>query len=168
VFEQTGGATTFRSFAPGMIGSECVTLKDAEQDRLVCLTGHMGQGLLEGGVAEMRFKQDAGQHIALSLDIVLSAEDSVGAYGANTVTCKQPFKVFSVSKLSVGPRPNTVTVEADYYADAATVKAACGKGVAKPPEAIGDLPPGDAYVSEDHQKSGTLVVDLATRKVTPQ
>jgi hypothetical protein len=131
VFEQTGGATTFRSFAPGMIGSECVTLKDAEQDRLVCLTGHMGQGLLEGGVAEMRFKQDAGQHIALSLDIVLSAEDSVGAYGANTVTCKQPFKVFSVSKLSVGPRPNTVTVEADY-ADAATVKAACGKGVAKP------------------------------------
>ena len=75
--------------------------------------------------------------------------------------------MFDVAKLSVGPRPNTVTVEADY-ADAAIVTAACGKGVEKPPEAIGDLPPGDAYVSEDHQKSGRLIVDLATRKVTPQ
>ena len=168
VLEETGGAYAFKSFAPGMIGSECVTLKgDAQPDRLVCLTGHMGQGLLEGGVAEMHFKADAAKRVTLSLDMVLTSEDSVGAYGANTVTCKEPFKLFDVSKLQAGSRPGTVSVEADY-ADAATIKAACGKGFAKPPEATGDLPPGDAYVGEDQQKSGRLIVDLATGKVSPQ
>ena len=97
----------------------------------------------------------------------MSAEDSEGAYGANTVTCKDQFKVFDVSKLAAGPRPKTVTVEADY-ADAAIIKTACGKGFPKPQDAFGELPPGDAYVPEDHQKSGKLIIDLATRKVAPQ
>ena len=102
------------------------------------------------------------------MDALLSAEDSEGAYGANTVTCKSDqFKVFDIENLAAGPRPKTVTVEATY-ADAAVIKTACGKGFPRPPEALGDLPPGDAYVAEGHGKRGKLVIDLATRKVVPQ
>ena len=104
-FEQTGGKYAFRSFQPGTQGSECITLpKDEQQDLLICITGHMGQGILESGVAQMVFKEDVSKRINLSLDVVLSAEDSEGAYGSNVVTCKEPFKVFDVSKPSVGPR----------------------------------------------------------------
>ena len=168
VFEQTGGKYAFPSFQPGMQGSECITLpKDEQQDLLICITGHMGQGILESGVAQMLFKEDFGKRIKLSLDVVLSAEDSEGAYGSNVVTCKEPFKVFDVSKLSVGPRRNTVTVEATY-ADAETIKTACGKGFPKPKEAFGDLAPGDAYVPDGQEKRGKLMIDLATRKIAPQ
>jgi hypothetical protein len=171
VFEQVGDAYTFRSFQPGMQGSECVTLpKSEQQDALVCLTGHMGQGILESGVAQMTFKGMAGKRpaIVMDMDMLLRAEDSEGAYGANTVTCKDDqFKVFDVSKLSVGPRPNTVMVEAGY-ADAAIIETACGKGFPRPDDAIGELPPGDAYVPEGHAKSGTLVIDLVTRKIAPR
>jgi hypothetical protein len=168
VFETAGGEYTFRSFQPGMLGSECITLpKNEQQDALICLTGHMGQGILESAVAQMVFKEDARKRINMSLDVVLSAEDSEGAYGSNTVTCNESFKVFDVSRLSAGPRPKTVTIEATY-ADAATIKTACGEGFPRPPEALGDPPPGDAYVAAGHRKSGKLIIDLATRKVVPQ
>ena len=168
VFEQTGGKYAFRSFQPGTQGSECITLpKDEQQDLLICITGHMGQGILESGVAQMLFKEDFGKRIKLSLDVVLSAEDSEGAYGSNVVTCKEPFKAFDISKLSGGPRRNTVTVEATY-ADAETIKTACGEGFPKPKEAFGDLARGDAYVPDGQEKRGKLMIDLATRKVVPQ
>ena len=168
VFELTGATYTFRSFVPGALGSECVTLaKDAQQDVLVCITGHMGQGLLESAVAQMVVKEAPDKRISISLDVLLSAEDSEGAYGANTVTCKDQFKAFDISKIALGPQPKTVTVEADY-ADAGIIKTACGKGFPKPPEAISEPPPGDAYVGEDHQTSGKLIIDLVTRKVAPQ
>jgi hypothetical protein len=171
VFEQVGGAYNFKSFQPGMLGSECLTLpKSEQQDVLVCLTGHMGQGILESGVAQMTFNGAAGKRptIAMDLDMLLRAEDTDGAYGANTVTCKDDrFKVFDVEKLAAGPRPQTVTVEATY-ADAAIIETACGKGFPKPDDAIGELPPGDAYVPEGHAKSGTLVIDLETRKIAPR
>jgi hypothetical protein len=49
------------------------------------------------------------------------------------------------------------------YADAATIKTACGKGLPKPRDAVGELVSGDANV-----KSGRLIIDLVTRKVPPQ
>ena len=53
VFEKTGGTYAFPNFLPGTLGSECVTLaKTEQQDSLVCLTGHMGQGILESRVAQ--------------------------------------------------------------------------------------------------------------------
>jgi hypothetical protein len=54
------------------------------------------------------------------------------------------------------------------YADAATIKTACGAGFPRPPEVLGDPPPGDAYVAAGHRKSGKLIIDLATRKVVPR
>ena len=167
VFEEIGGKPVFRGFQPGMQVNECITpAKDGQQDLLVCLTGHMGQGLLESGVAQMVFRADA-KGIGLSLDMLMTAEDSIGAYGSNVVTCKERSKYFELSRLAAGPRKETVSVEASY-ADAETIKTACGKGFPRPQEAIGDLAPGDAYVPEDHEKHGKFVIDLVTRKIAPQ
>jgi hypothetical protein len=168
VFEQNSGAYVFRGFAPGAQAGDCVTsAKDARQDLLVCLTGHMGQGLLESGVALMQFKPDAGGRIGLSLDMLLTAEDATGAYGTNIVTCNERQKYFEVSKLAAGPRPATVIADTTY-ADAELIATVCRKDYPKPVEAIGQLAPGDAYVPTGREKSGTFIIDLATRKVTPQ
>jgi hypothetical protein len=45
VFEEVSGQTVFRAFLPGATTRDCVTVpKDAQQDLLICLTGHTGQG----------------------------------------------------------------------------------------------------------------------------
>src|SRR5262249_10792921 len=146
----------------------CITVPDnAEQDVLVCLTGHMGQGILESGLALIKFA-DRAKGIAMSFDFLLRAEDSIGAWGANTVTCKaRPPKYFEFDKLKVGPRPMAVSLEA-AWADAATVRTACGKGFPRPEDATGEPPTGDAFVPEDRIKRGKIVVDLVTRKVGVQ
>jgi hypothetical protein len=168
VFEQIEGKYLFRGYQPGMQAGNCVTLpKDAQQDWLVCLTGHMGQGIMETGVALMNFAPGV-KGIALSLDFLLRAEDSTGAFGANTVTCRAPPpRYFELDKLKAGARPMTVILEASW-ADVETFRTACGKGFAKPAEAVADLVPGDAWVPDDRIKRGKVVVDLSTRKVAPQ
>jgi hypothetical protein len=167
VFEQSGGKTIFRGFAPGSRINDCAVLKGERQDQLACLTGHMGQGILESGVAQMVFTQDYSKDISIATDMLLSAEDSNGAFGANVVTCKEGPKYFALSEIKAGPRPQTVTVKAGY-ADAGTIKKACGKGFPKPKQITSKLARGDAYVPEGFEKRGTFVIDLATRKVTPQ
>ena len=165
VFEQTGGTYRFRSFQPGTQGSQCVTLpNNKQQDSLICLTGFMGQGILVSGVTQMVFKEDARRRIDISLDALLSAEDSTGAYGSNVVTCNEPLKVFDISKLSAGPRPQTVAVKLKY-ADAGTIRTACGKGFPRPKELFGKLSRGEAYVPAGYEKKGDFIIDLVTRKV---
>jgi hypothetical protein len=167
VLEQSGGAYVFRGYQPGMQAT-CITVaKDAELDVLACLTGHVGQGIMETGVALMKFAANA-KGIALSFDFLVRAEDSVGAFGANRVTCKErPPRYFQLDKLKPGPRPMTVSLEASW-ADAETISTACGKGFARPAEAIGDPVPGDAWMPDDRIRNGKVVVDLVTRKVTAQ
>jgi hypothetical protein len=167
IFEQSDGKTIFRGFAPGSQVNDCVTLKGERQDLLACRTGHIGQGILEGGVAQMAFTQDYSKDIGISADFLLTAEDSRIAYGANVVTCKERSKYFEVSDIKVGPRPQTVTVKASY-ADAETIKKACGKGFPKPKQVFGKPAPGDAYVPDGYAKHGTFIIDLVTRKVTAQ
>jgi hypothetical protein len=164
LFELSGDKYVFKSFRPGSQANDCVVVKEPRQDLLICITGHMGQGILESGVAQMVFTRDYGGEISLAPDFLLSAEDSVGAYGANTVTCKDPSKYFGVSKLSAGPRPRTVAIKLDY-ADAATIKTACGKGFPKPKKLFGKLSRGEAYVPTGYEKKGNFVIDLVTRKV---
>jgi hypothetical protein len=166
VLEQSGGAWVFRGYAPGMQGT-CITVPDAQQDALVCLTGHMGQGIMETGVALMRLAAGA-KGIALSFDFLLRAEETTGAFGANTLTCKaRPPRYFELDKLKAGPRPMTVSLEASW-ADAEIFRTACGEGFPRPEDAIGERPPGEVWVPDDRMKRGTIVVDLATRKVTTQ
>ncbi len=167
VFEQNSGKTIFRGFAPGSQVNDCAVVKGERQDWLVCLTGHMGQGILEGGVAQMAFTQDYSNDIGISADFLMTTEDSRGAYGANVVSCKERSKYFEVSDIKPGPRPQTVSVKASY-ADAETIKKACGKGFPKPREVFGKLARGDAYVPDGYAKRGTFIIDLVTRKVTAQ
>jgi hypothetical protein len=165
VFEEIGGKYLFKNFLPGMATRDCVTLaKNATQDVLICLTGHVGQGLMETGVAQMAFTRDSDRRISIAPDFLVTAEDSTGAYGANVVTCKEGAKYFEVARLREGPRPETVTVEVSF-ADTDTVRTACGNGFPKPKETFGELAAGDAYVPEGFEKHGKLVIDVATRKI---
>ncbi len=164
VFELTADKYVLKSFQPGSQTNDCVVVNDTRQDLLICIAGHMGQGILESGVAQMAFARDRGGEISLSHDFLLTAEDSVGAYGANTVTCKESSKYFGVSKLRAGPRPQTVTAKLDY-ADAGIIRTACGKGFPRPKKLFGKLSRGEAYVPPGYEKKGNFVIDLVTRKI---
>jgi hypothetical protein len=168
VFELVKGSTSFVGFQPGMRVNECVVVPRGErQDSLVCLTGHIGQGYLEGGVAQMLFARDYGKGIGIKYDFLLRSTDSTGAAGANVVTCKKkPPVYFQLSKIAVGPRKETVAFDATF-ADADTFKTACSKGFPKPKETFGTLSKGDAYVPEGFEKKGRVIIDLARRKVEP-
>jgi hypothetical protein len=168
IFERSNSGDAFRGFQPGAQANECVTVPvGGQQDALVCLTGHMGQGHLESGVARMLFSRD-GKRIGTDFDFLLTAENSDGAYGANTVTCKDPApQYFDLNKLRLGPRDRTVAVDVGF-ADAEVIKTACGEGFAKPEDAEGNLPEGYAYVPTGKEKTGIVVIDLETRKVTRQ
>jgi len=158
----------FVGFQPGIRVNDCITVPRSEkQDSLVCLTGHMGQGYLEGGVAQMLFARDYGKGIGIKYDFLLRATDSTGASGSNVVTCKKkPPKYFELSKLGAGPRKETVAFDA-AWADAEILKTACGKGFPRPKEVFGTLAKGDAYVPLGFEKKGRIIIDLATRKVLP-
>lgn len=168
VFELVSGKYGFVGFQPGMRVNECVAVPRGEkQDSLVCLTGHMGQGYLEGGVAQLLFARDYGKGVGIKYDFLLRATDSTGATGANVVTCKRKVPAyFELTKIAVGPRKDTVAFDATW-ADADTFKTACGKGFPKPKETFGTLAKGDAYVPAGFEKKGRVVIDLATRKVLP-
>jgi hypothetical protein len=168
VFELAGGKYGFVGFQPGARVNQCIVVPQGErQDSLVCLTGHIGQGFLEGGVALMNFTRDYGKGISIAHDFLLRSTDSTGAYGSNVVTCKKkPPKYFELSKLAAGPRKETVTFDATL-ADAETMKTACGKGFPKPKEVFGTLAKGDAYVPPGYEKKGRVVIDLVKRKVLP-
>jgi len=167
LFEQTGAALAFKGYQPGYAPHDCVVLDGSDKDRLICLTGHMGQGHLESGVAEMQFTQDFSKGINLSFDFFAMAEDSINAYGANTVDCKEQEKYFGLSRLAAGPQRDTVLVDV-AYADAETIKTACAGGFPKPKETFGELAEGEAYVPAGSEKTGRFVIDLATRKLVPE
>jgi hypothetical protein len=168
VFEEIGGQYVFRSFQPGMTIRDCITTeKGKEQDLLICLTGHMGQGQMETGVAQMTFTRDYDQRVRLAPDFLIAAEDSIGAYGANVVTCADRSKYFAVSKLGPGPRPGLVSVDVSF-ADTATIRTACDKGFPKPKETFGALAIGDAYVPEGSEKHSRFTIDVVTRKIVTE
>ena len=104
IFEQKDGAFVFKGFQPGFQVNDCITLaRNEKQDRLICITGHLGQGHLESGVAEMVFTQDFSKTIDVSLNYFVRAEDATGAYGSNVVECKETSIYFSLAKLGAGP-----------------------------------------------------------------
>ncbi|MGJ4901109.1 hypothetical protein ACQR0V_06035 [Bradyrhizobium sp. HKCCYLS2058] len=166
VFEQVGGAYKFRGFQPGMQVNECVisTTRNEAQDVLVCLTGHMGQGVVETGVARVGFANASGGPIEMSYDFLLQAEDTTGAYLTNIVTCSEQLKYFDLSKLAAGPSPGTVVADVSY-ADRETIETACGKGFPKPKDAEDMREPaaGEGSVPQGYAKTGSVVIDIASR-----
>jgi hypothetical protein len=168
IFEQKGGATISRGYQPGFQVNNCITLaRNEKQDRLICITGHLGQGHLESGVAEMVFTQDFSKAIAVSLNFFVTAEDATGAYGSNVVACKETSKYFGLAKLGAGPGRDTVAVDI-AYADKDTIETACKKGFPPPKEISGELADGEAYVPAGREKNGRFVIDLTTSKAVPE
>jgi hypothetical protein len=166
VFEEISGKFIFRSFQRGQTNSHCRTqAKNALEDVLVCITGHLGQGILETGVARMVFTRDFDGGVSMASDFLLTATDSIDAFGANFVTCDEGQKYFGISNLKKGPRAETVSVETSF-ADAATIRSACNHDFPKPNEVYGGLSSGDAYVPKGYEKHSRRIIDFVTRKIT--
>lgn len=162
VFERGATGLRFLGYQPGLVFESCSTIPVADsRDRLVCITGHMGQGYLESGIAEVLFVQDAQPAIKSDLKFFQRATDSVGALGANTVKCKSKFAWFGFSNAKAGPGPKTLLVEASY-ADADTIRRACARNAPKV-KALRPAPAGEAYIRDDDVKQGRFVLDLASR-----
>ena len=168
IFEQKEGATVFRGYQPGFQANDCITLaRNGKQDRLICITGHLGQGHLESGVAEMVFTRDFSKTIDVSLNYFVRAEDATGAYGSNVVDCKETSVYFGLAKLGAGPGRDTVAVDI-ALADQDTIQTACTKGFPRPKQIFGELGPGEAYVPPGHEKKARFVIDLTTSKAVPE
>jgi hypothetical protein len=162
IFERGTSGLRFVGYQPGLVFESCATIPVADsRDRLVCITGHMGQGYLESGIAEVLFEQNGPQAIKTDLKFFQRARDTVGALGANTVKCKSKFAWFGFSNAQVGPGTGTALVEASY-ADADAIRRACARNAPKV-EALRRAPVGEAYVREDDIKQGRFVLDLASR-----
>ena len=168
IFERKDETISFRGYQPGSQANDCIVLaRNEKQDRLICLTGFLGQGHLESGVAEISFTQDFSKTIAVSPNFFVRAEDSTGAYGSNVVDCKETSVYFGLAKLAPGPRPDTVAVDI-AHADKDTILTACTKGFPRPKEIFGELRPGQAYVPPGHEKTARFVIDLTTSKAAPE
>lgn len=168
IFVQKDSASLFKGYQPGFQVNNCITTaRNETQDRLICITGHMGQGHLESGVAEMVFTRDFSGTIDMSLNYFVTGEDAVGAYGANVVECKEAPKYFGFAKLGAGPARDTVTVEI-AHADKETIGTACEKGFPKPKQTFGELGAGEAYVPQGYEKKARFVIDLTTSKAVPE
>ena len=170
VFEQRGESWAFNSYQPGEVFVECATVpRGAHQDRLVCTTGHMGQGFLEATISEVVFTRDVSKAISMSPDVLVSATDSVGAYGVNTVECKEQRALFSFSEIERGSAPDTVLVTVEY-ADRAVITQACRKGAPRPKGVQRGARParGEAFVDPKAVKKARFALDLETREFKRQ
>jgi hypothetical protein len=167
VFEQTGQSYVFKSYQPGLVLAECTSLpRNSLQDRLVCLTGHMGQGFLESTVSEVVFTRDFSRSIAASLDVLVTATDSSGAYGVNKIACKESRVLFTFSNIAPGPTSDMVLVTVGY-ADRSVIAQACRPGARVPKDVVDrrSVGRGEAFVDPKLIKEGRFTLDLAKRQL---
>jgi hypothetical protein len=168
LFEKSSKQYTFRGYQPGYRVSECISIpKNTKQDRLVCQTGAMGQGFLETGIADVIFTQDFSKAIKLNFDQLVTAEDSTGAFGVNSVDCTAAAQYFEFSKLGAGPQSDTIGLEI-RYADKASIRDACRPGSPVPTGAIGTPSAGTAFLARGAERTSRFVFDLGTREITPE
>jgi hypothetical protein len=170
VFEQAGQSYVFDSYQPGLVLTECTSLpRSPLQDRLVCLTGHMGQGFLESTISEVVFTRNFSRSIDTSIDVLVTATDSSGAYGVNKVACKEARVLFGFSGLAAGPVSGAVLVTVEY-ADRRAIAQACRPGARIPKGVVNrrGLDKGEAFIDERTIKRGRFSLDLATRKLEPR
>jgi hypothetical protein len=115
-------------------------------------------------LVEVVFTQDFSRKLGTASDVLVTATDSTGAWGANRVECEATSKLFSVSSPEPGPASNTVLVQA-RYADADLIRKACAPGRTPPTDVVGPAPSGEAWINEDEIQEGQFIMDLATRKL---
>ena len=114
VFEQSDGKTIFRGFAPGSQANDCVIAEERAAGSAGCLTGHIGQGILEGGVAQIALTQDYSKDISISTRTSCSRPKIPPAPMAPMSSpARKARKYFELSEIKAGPRPQTVTVKAE-------------------------------------------------------
>ena len=101
----------------------------------------------------------------MTFDFLVTAEDTIGAYGSNKVECKESSKYFGIAKPGAGPRRETVAVTMDY-ADKDTIQTACKGGLPTPKEVFGELGKGEAWVPEGSGKSGRFVIGDPGNKIS--
>jgi hypothetical protein len=168
VFEKTNNGYAFRGYQPGYGVTDCISVpRNTKQDRLLCRTGHTGQGHTETAVGEVVFTQDYSKAIKLNFDTLIAAEDSTLAYGVNSVDCESTTKYFGFSKLGLGPQSDTISLEITY-ADSASIREACRPGAPLPKGAVQKPAPGTAFISENAEKTSRFVFDLGSRELTPE
>ena len=168
LFEKASKGYIFRGYQPGVRVNGCISIpRNSQQDRLICQTGYMGQGHLETVVVEVIFTQDFSKAIKLSTDTLISAEDSTGAYGVNSVDCKATAEYFGFSKLGVGPQSDTLSLEM-VFADSTTIREACRPGSPIPPSAIDSPRVGTAYIAQGAERTSKFIFDLGSRELTPE
>jgi hypothetical protein len=118
-------------------------------------------------MAQVLLTRDFDGGVSMALDFLLTAEDDVGAFGANVVACKGEANTFGVSELRAGARPRTVSAEISF-ADAETIRTACGKGFPRPKETHHTLEPHEAYVPKGFERHARRTFDLVTRQMLPE
>jgi hypothetical protein len=166
-FEKADGNYVFRGFQRGFVPLECVSVSmPTHQDRLICTTGHTGQGNTDSVVTEALFASGFSKEINVSSNILVTATDTVGAYGANKVECTDTLKLISLSKLEVSSVTGTVSVLATY-ADQRAISAACAPNAIAPKEAVMKAPRGEAFIAAGSEREGRFVIDLSTRSFVP-
>jgi hypothetical protein len=168
IFEKRDGKLAFGGYQQGLAGSGCLTLPkpDGSSDRLICMTGWMGQGYQSEMLGEVVFARDQAGKITAEFKELLAAGNSEGALGVNSVQCGKPDWYFTLGNPKRGPSPETILLTI-AYADKAQIEQLCAKPGRN--AALGMRPPNDdeAYIPKQEEKSGRFVYDLSTGTVSP-
>jgi hypothetical protein len=124
----------------------------------------MGQGHVVTAVVEISFIQYADKTIEASENIIATATDSFGFYGANKVKCNEQLILYDFAKIEPGPTTDTIVVSA-HYADREAIERACLPGARPPPDVTMDPHPGEAFIDSSGIKLSRFAVDLRTREL---
>jgi len=166
VFEQSDGKTIFRGFAPGSHANDC----RHREERAAGLAGlphrHIGQGILEGGVAQMALTQDYSKDISISADFPPHRRKFHRRLWRQCRHLQGTLEIFRGLGHQAGTRPQTVSVKASY-ADAGTIKKACAKGFPSRSKFRQALA-GRRLCARRLREARHFIIDLVTRKVTGQ
>jgi hypothetical protein len=164
LFEKRGASFRFKGYQRGLTFSDCASIAAGSgRERLLCIGGHMAQGIIGEALFEVVFTQGVSGQLETSSDTLAMATDVSAAWGANQVECSSTRELFSFSTLNPGPLPNTVLVQA-RYANAGLIHTACAPGRTPPSDVNGRfLHDGNAWINDSEIREGQFIVNLTTR-----
>jgi hypothetical protein len=167
LFETVGDGLVFRSFQPGYRTSDCLVIHARdENDKLVCILSHNGQGEAMSVVSEFVFAEFSPKEIRVSYNHLATASSNSAAYGLNRVYCggDEAAVNLGLSKLGPGPTAGTVSAELEY-ADSALLKMVCASAGSAPDGAVVPGSPGNAFIPQGAEMHHRIVVSLKDRSM---